>query len=448
MGKKLKPSLSEIPPEDLKFIQDAKIMRKFQFYGFFKNLQFFEPFLIIIFLLWGLSFFQIGILVLIRELFTYLFEIPSGLLADKFIGKKKELLVCFTFYMISFVFYFFGPNFFILIIASIFFGLGESFRSGTHKAMELQWMEKNKILKYKSYVYGKTRSWSLYGSALNSIIAIVMILLIPADKYLFLLAIIPFLLDFILISTYPKYMNDISDKEFESFWKQFKQSFVDLKVIFINRKLRRGVMTSSLYDAIFKTLKDYIQPIIKLFIGVIIIQLMLDQNNDDLYVKVLLGLIYCIFYIVSSFSSKKAYWFSQKVSDTKKAIDLIFDIFAIFLLLEAVFIWIEMPILIILLYMMIYMIYNLRRPMNVGYIGELTPKSQRTTVLSVESQIKAIFIFIFAPIFGLIADIFGIQWLFFIIAIFILIINRFYLRGDCEIEKGVCEDIAPEEDKK
>jgi len=130
-------------------INNSKLMWKFRFYGFFKNLRFFEPFLLIMLLdpSIGLSLFEIGLLISIREIFTYIFEIPSGMIADKF-GKKRELLICFIFYIISFVFYFFGldpdtvvSNLVFLVIASIFFGLGESFRSGTHKAMELLWME-------------------------------------------------------------------------------------------------------------------------------------------------------------------------------------------------------------------------------------------------------------------------------------------------------------------
>ena len=152
-----------------------------------------------------ISLFEIGLLVSIREIFTYIFEIPSGIIADKF-GKKRELLICFIFYIISFIFYFFGvdpylpvSNLTFLIIASIFFGLGESFRSGTHKAMELLWMEKEDLLEYKTHVYGSTRAYSLLGSALSAILAVFLIIYIPANNWIFLITIIPYLLDFILI---------------------------------------------------------------------------------------------------------------------------------------------------------------------------------------------------------------------------------------------------------
>src|SRR6056297_623202 len=160
--------------ESQKFIKDASIRIKFQLYGFFKNLQFFEPFLLVIFLNWGLNLFQIGLLMTIQEVFTYVFEIPSGFLADVY-GKKNELRLCFIFYMVSFLLYFFGPAFYMVVLGATFYGLGEAFRSGTHKAMEMEWLERHNLQEYKSYLYGMTRSWSLYGSALNAILAIILV---------------------------------------------------------------------------------------------------------------------------------------------------------------------------------------------------------------------------------------------------------------------------------
>ena len=73
--------------------------------------------------------------------------------------------------------------------------------------------------------------------------------------------------------------------------------------------------------------------------------------------------------------------------------------------------------------------FNVYRPVSVGYIGELAPKDKRVTILSVETQIKAILTFVFAPLFGYIADQAGIQVLFLIIGLMILTSNLKF-RGD------------------
>jgi MFS family permease len=100
---------------------------KFCAYGFFKNLQLFEAFLWAVLLSWGYTLVEIGCLGGIIEGLTYVFEVPSGILADTF-GKKRELLICFVFYIISFILYSLaGPgNFGLLVAASCCYGTGTS----------------------------------------------------------------------------------------------------------------------------------------------------------------------------------------------------------------------------------------------------------------------------------------------------------------------------------
>lgn len=433
-NKKPQKKINENNSEDeiISWIKNQSLMWKFRFYGFFKNLKFFEPYLFIILLAWGLDLFQIGILIAIQEGISFLFEIPSGMMAD-IKGRKSEMLICFFFYIISFIFYFFGPSFFILIFAAIFFGLGEAFRSGTHKAMEMQWLDENKIPQYKSYVYGSSRSYSLYGSAISSILAILFFLSIPASRWIFLLTIIPYIIDFFLISTYPKYMNKSAHKEKNlSHMEEFYQSFKGLKILFRNRKLSKGLFSSSIYNSIFKSLKDYIQPILQLTIIFLLADLGLENSSSsqEFFLAVILGLVYAIFYLVSSYSSRISYKLEKIYESPKKSIDILFYLFGAIIFVEAFFISIKLPLVIIIFYLLFYISYNIRRPITVGYLGDNIEVEQRTTILSVESQLRTIFIIVFAPLFGYIAEIFSIDTLFYILAIVMIIINILFLRGE------------------
>ena len=422
--------------EIFKWINNQGIMWKFKFYGFFKNLKFFEPYILIIFLAWNISLFQIGILIAIQEVFTFIFEVPSGMFADTR-GKKTELRICFIFYSISFIFYFLGPAYEMLIFGAVCFGLGVAFRSGTHKAMEMQWMDREDLMQYKSFVYGTTRSYSLYGSTLSSLLAILFILILPANRWIFLLTIIPYVIDFILISTYPSYMNEHSPKK-ENYWKDFTQAFKGLKVVIFDKQLRKGLLSMALYDGIFKSLKDYIQPIMKLFITVLLVNFMLNSSpaEEEFYLTVILGVTYAIFFIFSAFSSKKAYFFQKKVKSSKYAMDLIFYIFAFLIFAEAFSYWIQIPVLIIVFYLLIYIFYNLRRPIAVDYLGDVMDKDQRATLLSVEALIRSLLIIIFAPLFGYIADTLSIGVLFFWLAIMIVLLNFIFLSGDSKFQNS------------
>ncbi|MHA1931222.1 MAG: MFS transporter [Promethearchaeota archaeon] len=423
------------------WVNKQRIMWKFKFYGFFKNLKFFEPYLIIIFLSWEIDLFQIGILIAIQEIITFIFEVPSGMLADTR-GKKTELLFCFVFYIISFIFYFMGPAYIFLIFGAILFGLGEAFRSGTHKAMEMKWMEKNGILQYKSFVYGTTRSYSLYGSAISSVLSIILILSIPASRWIFLLTIIPYIIDFVLIATYPSYMNESSPKK-SSYWKDFIAAFRGLKIVVTDSRLRKGLLSMSFYDGIYKSLKDYIQPLIKIFIAVLLVDFALASSplEEKFFLTLILGLIYASFYLVSSYASKKAYFIQKRVKSSKFAMDMIFYIFAILILGEAILIWLQIPIFIIIIYLFVYIFYNMRRPISIDFLGDIMRKDQRATILSVQALLRSILVIIFAPLFGYVAEVYSIGVLFLWLGIFILFLNFFLLRGDYNTKKTESEVI-------
>ncbi|MCG3227186.1 MAG: MFS transporter [Candidatus Heimdallarchaeota archaeon] len=422
-----------------KILKDP-LMWKFKFYGFFKNLRFFEPYLIVMLYVYLSEFntefilFKIGLIFLVQEVFTYVFEIPSGILADRF-GKKNELLLCFIFYIISFVLFFIGLGrninyFFVIFIAAAFYGLGESFRSGTHKAMILTWMDRNEFQNFKTFVYGRTRSWSLIGSTVNGVISIFMVLFISASQWVFIITIIPYLLDFILISTYPSYMNEHAKIE-TNFLKEMGKGFKEILVAFKNKRLIRGIFSSSSYDAVFKSIKDYVQPVIIVYIGAIIINLGLDSTSlveEDL-ITIILGVMYSIFYVFSSLASRNAYKVKELSKGAKKAMDVLFYLFAGVLILNSVFIWIDIPAVVIFLFLFIYVFENFRRPLAVDYLAEVIKKEQRATMLSVEAQFKSILVFIFAPLFGLIAD-FSIPGLFVGIAALMVLVNIFLLSGD------------------
>src|SRR6056297_866309 len=203
---------------------------KFSFYGLLKNLRFFEPYLYIYLLNLNFSLFHIGILFAIRETTVYILEVPTGIFADNY-GRKTSLLICFISYIISFVLFFFVTNFLIASVAMLFFGIGEAFRSGTHKSIIYKYLEQKNWFDHKTFVYGRTRSFSLIGTSLSAFLSIFIVLNIPAMKWIFIITIIPYILDFLLIASYPESLNEKSGAEF-SLKKFLKLTFSQLKSLF------------------------------------------------------------------------------------------------------------------------------------------------------------------------------------------------------------------------
>jgi MFS family permease len=139
---------------------------KFCSYGFLKNLRFFDAFFILFLLEKGLPYTQIGILYAVREIAINISEIPSGIIADTF-GRKRALIGSFLLYISSFLIFFFSSGFWIFLMAFIFYGMADAFRSGTHKGMIMEYLKLNHWEDQKINYYGHTRAWSQMGSAIS-----------------------------------------------------------------------------------------------------------------------------------------------------------------------------------------------------------------------------------------------------------------------------------------
>jgi hypothetical protein len=217
-----------------------------------------------------------------------------------------------------------------------------------------------------------------------------------------------------------------------SYGKELINSFKNLSILLKDKKLAKGLFSSSSFNGVFKSIKDYIQPILEIFIIILIADFALNSNKStqEVFLAVLLGILYALFYIISSFSSKNAHKFERQFKSSKKAFDFIFYFLGIIMLLQAFFISIESPIMVMVLYLLIYISYNLRRPIVVGYLGDNINKDQRATILSIDSQLRSIFVIILAPLFGFIAETFSITLLFYFITIMIFLLNFFVFRGE------------------
>ncbi len=394
-------------------IQKDFQIKKFCLYGFLKNLVFFKPYLIVYLLGNGLSLVHIGFLVSIREIIVNIFEIPSGIFADYF-GRKKVLLICFIFYQISFTFFYFSNSFFLAAVAMFFFGLGKAFRSGTHKAMIYTYLEQKGWEKNKTFVYGKTRSYSLLGTAISSVLAIAIILSVPHSRFIFLASIVPFVLDFFLILSYPNSLNKSEGAESKNLWAIVKASAKELKS---NSTTRRLILNHSFYDGLFKSIEDFIQPILSTIIlgsGV----LLFSKYNSKTNLNIILGLTYAFINLINAFGSRSAYIFKNALGARNI---LNYSYLFIALVLTILGLFINSYVLVIVIFLFLNIVVNVRKPIFVGEIGNAIPKNERATILSIDSQLKSLAITISAPIVGFLAEQYSLSMAMYASASFVIL---------------------------
>lgn len=378
---------------------------KFGLYGFLKNLRFYESFLILFFLEKGIDYLKIGLLYSIREITIILLEIPSGLIAD-ILGRKKTLMVSFLFYIVSFIIFYFSNHFLLMAFAMMFFAIADAFRTGIHKAMIFQYLKSRGKSSQKTDYYGHTRSWSQTGSALSSLIAAFMVFYYGSYKIIFAASVIPYIFDFILISTYPSFLNgeikhiDQSTLREKSkyIFKAFYQSFKELEFL-------RSLTSLSLYTGYYKAVKDYIQPIMMSMALTVPFFTNLGSKQKTALV---VGVIYFFIYIFTAYVSRRSGRFMELYKCHAKPMNLTLIIGFSAGIVSGLFYSAQLFWVSIIIFIFILMIENLRKPIGIAYVAELSQDEAMATVLSVQSQSQSLFTAIIALIVGITAQYAGV----------------------------------------
>lgn len=377
-------------------------MFRFSLYGFLKNQRYFEPFLYLAFLEKGLSYFEIGILVAIRFVSVNIWEVPSGALADLY-GRRKAMVMAFAAYIVCFItLALFSPL--PLLAAGMFFmGIGDAFRTGTHKAMILTWLEREGRAGEKTKVYGYTRSWSKVGSAVSALIAGTLVFMQGNYVSIFWFATIPYAIDLINLATYPAFL-DVKRSgrvEMRGVLGHLKETWIRL---LSHRETRTVIVEAMSFHGLYETCKDYLQPIVMAFA---LTAPFLAGIEGSKRTAVLIGIVYSLLHLLESVAARKSHTLSEKAGSDDRAATFIWAALAVVMLAMLPFLRGQALLPAIAGFVVLAILNNVFRPNVVSRLGGMTQENLRATVLSVESQAKAIFVMIVAPGLGWLVDHYG-----------------------------------------
>jgi len=382
-----------------------RMFYKFSLYGFLKNLRFFDPFILLIFRSYGLSFLQIGLLYSIRDVAANILEIPTGVIADSF-GRRRAMVSAFIAYIGSFVMFYFLKDFLFLALAMVLFAFGEAFRTGTHKALILEYLKIQGISNLKVAYYGLTRSASQFGSAINALIAAGLVFYTGSYRVMFLASTIPYLMDLINVYTYPKNLDgNIKRVQKGEIWSQVKATFQEFTKIFSTGSVIRPLLNSSSFTGVFKSTKDYLQPVL----AVLALSLSIFPTLEDTRREaVIIGLVYFGIYLLTSLASRQAYLFSESFKSISRAVNVTYLLGAGLLILIGVTANLQIMLMTVIGFLGLYVLNNIRRPINVGIISDQISSKVMASGLSIEAQFTTIFSALVAPLLGLLVDSLGL----------------------------------------
>lgn len=389
---------------------------RFCLYGFLKNQRYFEPFLMLVFLQQGLSYFAIGSLLACRIVTVNVLEIPSGALADSW-GRRGCMVLSFVAYIASFLLFAFAGNPVWFFPAMMLYGVGESFRTGTHKAMIFEWLRLEGREDERTKFYGLTRSWSKYGSAVSSVLAAIFVFWTGDYRSIFLFATIPYAINIVNFLGYPPELDGDHEKD-PTLGGSLRLMLETIATAWNQLAIRRLTMESMCWDGLYHAIKDYLQPVLALLavqMGSAYFGWSYDAANtvasevtpETRMTAVLIGLVYTILFLVSGAASRFSYrfadWAGGDSAASRRLWWLQLGVFVGLIVADGT----GHLVLLAAVFVAINLLQNLWRPILIARYDQLTEPRQGATIMSIESQARRVATLVLAPAAGYLVDLVG-----------------------------------------
>ncbi len=399
------------PGSSQRKVEDGLLFR-FSLYGFLKNQTYFEPFFLLVLRGHGLSFFEIGLLFSFRQLCVNLLGIPAGFVADLF-GRRRSLLVCFGAYIVSFLLFALTSHRLALVLAMFAFSVGESFRSGTHKAIILHYLRLRGREAEKTAVYGRTRSFSKLGGALSALLSGVLVFLTGSYPSAFLFSIPPYVLNALNVASYPKVLEGELEPRAFSLRELVSLGWREIRICLGNRPLRYLFFESALLQAAAKSSRDYVQPLVVLALAQVSWVVVTERSHAGHGAMLALGLLYFGLNLGAAAASRSAERLEYLERHRWPILWLVLGLAGVMLALGPRGAAMDggSANLAIGGFVALVLLENLYRPIFLDRLDELSNSSYGAAVLSVEAQVTSLGVMLLAPVVGWLADRVGVAGL-------------------------------------
>ncbi len=367
---------------------------RFCLYGFLKNQQYYEPFLLLALLGKGLSLTQIGLLIGFRALCMNALEVPSGAVADV-LGWRRSMVASMLCYVASFAVFAMGQSFAAMFGAMALFAGGEVFRTGTHKAIIFAWLSDQGREAEKTHIYGLTRSWSKLGSALSALIAGALVFILQDYRVVFWACLVPYAINAVNLASYPAWLD--GPRHAQPMRQILRTLGTGLTVCWRRRPLRRVLTESMAFEGLYKSSKDYIQPVIQLAAVALPVATWLSGAQRS---AVAISVVAIFVSLCSSVASRQAGRLSARAGSDRRAGRWLWvaDLGAFAIM--GMGIAFGLPIIIVVAFVALAVVQNLWKPILVSRCATLCDADHTATVLSVNSQACSLFVVVAAPLLG------------------------------------------------
>lgn len=402
------------------------MIRRFCAYAVLRNLRFFDPFMVL-FLLHDLrlDYTSVGLIIGYEKALTSLLEVPLAVVADRY-GRRRTLVWSFvvaSFAMLGLaVAGRFSSPLPVVLASLALYAVAEALRTGTHKAMILDWLTRQGERHRKVEVLGVTRAWSKSSEGASALLGGMLVWQSGAYSPLFFAATVPTVLGAMLIMSYPRWLDesesgptDATRAASAAVSEPKKRSSIRAYLVRFSAAMTRpGLMAliipSVLFESQIKLAASWVQPA-------------LAQGMDDLNLAVLGGIgavVYGAWHLTAGLLAGGASLLSTRLvrltGGAHAALFAAHVAAAVVLGLTAAgFVGgLLAPGLVLMLGL--GAVQNARRPIFVATVDDVMDPRWRTTTLSAENVAREVTHALSAVALGVIADHVGLGAAFAVMA--------------------------------
>ena len=239
------------------------MIRRFCLYALLRNLRFFDAFFVIFLLLeLKLSYTVVGLILAYEKLILGVFEVPLAIVSDR-LGRRSALICSFAICSLAFALFGLSPYasqpIWLVLLGQTVFGMAESLRTGTHKAIVLDWLSTHQRREQRVEVLGRMRFFSKSAAGLAALFAGFIVWWTGAVAPLFWAAMMPTVAVIGLLSGYPK----LSEGEIHRQTKDpRRESNPALGRVLSQRQVWALIVPSVLFESQIKLTMPYLQPVL------------------------------------------------------------------------------------------------------------------------------------------------------------------------------------------
>lgn len=390
----------------------VKNISTYYFYSTFTELLIVGPILVLFLTAKGLSFTEIMLLQSVSAVSVFLFEVPTGALADK-MGRKYSVMLGAFLWAVGLLLYIVGNNFIVFMLSEITFSLGSAFKSGADSALIYDSLKSLGREKEYAKVEGKARSYALYAQAVGSVLS--SFLYEMNIYYPMVVSIVFMLVTMATAFTFKEpYIKKEQGQSDTSYFKQIKESGV---YIFSHDKLKAIVFFSMIFFIFYRTGFWYYQPY---------------MEAVNIPVKYF-GLLFFIFNITAAFISKRSSYIMEKTKP-KTLTFMAFMMIISFFMLGTVKVW--LGVFAILFQQVARGIY---RPVTTKYLNKHIPSDKRATILSFQSLCTNLALAAAYPFMGILkdgTDIFTTHVVLTVTMLIMILVSIWYMNGKLGVKKS------------